>query len=37
MSDYFKLPYEIRAYGMEKGLLLSFLDFWKECEDVLNF
>jgi len=36
MSDYFKLPYEIRAYGMEKGLLLSFLDFWKECEDVLG-
>ena len=32
MADYFKLPYEIRAYGMEKGLLVSFLDFWKECE-----
>ena len=36
MSDYFKLPYEIRAYGMEKGLLLSFLDFWKECEETLG-
>ena len=37
LADYFKLPYEIRAYGMEKGLLISFLDFWKECEERLGF
>ena len=36
LADYFKLPYEIRAYGMEKGLLISFLDFWKECEEKLG-
>lgn len=36
MADYFKLPYEIRAYGMEKGLLVSFLDFWKECEERIE-
>ena len=36
MCDYYKLPYEIKAYGMEKGLLVSFLEFWKECERVLG-
>ena len=37
LSDYFKLPYEIKAYGMEKGLLISFLEFWMECVEVLEF
>ena len=28
LREYFDLPYEIEAYGREKGLLLSFLAFW---------
>jgi len=32
LVEYFKLPYEIKAYGMEKGLLVSFLSFWEEVE-----
>ena len=30
--EYFLLPYEVKAYGMEKGLLVSFLGFWEEVE-----
>ncbi len=37
LIEYFKLPYEVKAYGMEKGLLVSFLEFWKECEERLGF
>ena len=32
MRDYFNLPYEIEAYGREKGLLVGFLAFWKGIE-----
>ena len=28
--DYFDLPYEIEAYGRERGLLVTFLAFWKQ-------
>ena len=34
--EYFLLPYEVKAYGMEKGLLLSFLGFWEEVEKNLG-
>ena len=34
LSEYFELPYEIEAYGREKGLLIAFLAFWKGiCEE----
>ena len=33
LSEYFELPYEIEAYGREKGLLVSFLEFWKQIEE----
>ena len=29
LREYYELPYEIEAYGRERGLLLSFLAFWK--------
>jgi len=35
LLDYFKLPYEIEAYGREKGLLVSFLLFWASIENEL--
>ena len=28
LIDYFDLPYEIEAYGRERGLLVAFLAFW---------
>ena len=34
--EYFLLPYEVKAYGMEKGLLVSFLGFWEEVERKLG-
>ena len=36
LLEYFKLPYEIEAYGREKGLLVSFLAFWNNIEDELE-
>ena len=36
LLDYFKLPYEIEAYGREKGLLVSFLIFWNSIENELG-
>ena len=33
LLEYFDLPYEIEAYGKEKGLLVGFLAIWKELED----
>ena len=35
LLDYFELPYEIEAYGREKGLLVGFLAVWKHLEDEL--
>ena len=35
LTDYFELPYEIEAYGREKGLLVGFLAIWKHLEDKL--
>ena len=35
-EDYFDLPYEIEAYGREKGLLALFLIRWKEIEEALE-
>ena len=35
--DYFDLPYEIEAYGREKGLLMAFLSVWKNIEEELGF
>ena len=35
LLDYFELPYEIEAYGREKGLLVGFLAIWKHLEEKL--
>tara|TARA_Y100000593_G_scaffold778_1_gene1533 strand:- start:560 stop:1066 length:507 start_codon:yes stop_codon:yes gene_type:complete len=35
LLDYFDLPYEIEAYGKEKGLLVGFLSIWKHLEDEI--
>ena len=35
LLEYFDLPYEIEAYGREKGLLIGFLAVWKEIEELL--
>ena len=35
LLEYFDLPYEIEAYGREKGLLVGFLAVWKDIEDQL--
>ncbi len=32
LKEYFELPYEVEAYGREKGLLVSFIAFWNEVE-----
>ena len=37
LTEYFELPYEIEAYGREKGLLVSFLAFWKEISEQFDF
>ena len=37
LMEYFKLPYEIEAYGREKGLLIAFLAFWKGVCEEFNF
>ena len=35
LLEYFNLPYEIEAYGKEKGLLVGFLAVWKNIEEEL--
>lgn len=35
LLEYFELPYEIEAYGREKGLLIGFLAIWKDIEEML--
>ena len=37
LMEYFELPYEIEAYGREKGLLYGFLLMWKNVETKINF
>ena len=37
LTEYFELPYEIEAYGREKGLLVSFLAFWKDISEQFEF
>ncbi len=37
LTEYFELPYEIEAYGREKGLLIAFLAFWKGVCGEFNF
>ena len=32
LMEYYELPYEIEAYGREKGLLYGFLLVWKNIE-----
>ena len=36
LMEYFELPYEIEAYGREKGLLYGFLKVWAGIEDELG-
>ena len=36
LTDHLKTPYEIEAYGREKGLLISFFIKWKEIEKELG-
>ena len=37
LTEYYDLPYEIEAYGREKGLLISFLAFWKSISEEFDF
>ena len=37
LTEYFELPYEIEAYGREKGLLIAFLAFRKGVCEEFNF
>ena len=36
LAEYFELPYEIEAYGREKGLLYGFMLAWKNIETELG-
>ena len=36
LTDQLETPYEIEAYGREKGLLVSFLMKWTEIEEELG-
>jgi len=36
LTEQLKTPYEIEAYGREKGLLVSFFIKWKEIEEVMG-
>ena len=36
LTDHLKTPYEIEAYGREKGLLVSFFIKWKEIEEAMG-
>lgn len=35
--DYFDLPYEIEAYGRERGLLVRFLYYWQTLPQVQEY
>ena len=35
-TEHLETPYEVEAYGREKGLLVSFLIKWKEIEEELG-
>ena len=37
LTEYFELPYEIEAYGREKGRLYGFMVGWAEIEKEINF
>ena len=37
LMEYFELPYEIEAYGREKGLLYGFMVGWANIEKEINF
>ena len=30
MKEYFKSPWEVEAYGLERYLWMNFIDFWSE-------
>jgi hypothetical protein len=30
MMEYFKSPWEVEAYGLERYLWMNFIDFWTE-------
>ena len=36
LEEYFEYPHEIEAYGRETGLLISFLNRWKEIEKEMG-
>ena len=36
LTDHLDTPYEVEAYGKEKGLLVSFFIKWKEIEEELG-
>ena len=36
LTDQLETPYEVEAYGKEKGLLVSFFVKWKEIEENLG-
>ena len=36
LTDQLDTPYEVEAYGREKGLLVSFFVKWKEIEEVMG-
>ena len=36
LTDHLETPYEIEAYGREKGLLYGFLKVWAGIEKELN-
>ena len=36
LEEYFELPYEIEAYGREKGLLYGFLKVWAGIESEIG-
>mgnify|MGYP005641435953 FL=1 len=36
LDEYFDQPFEIEAYGREKGLVFTFLERWKEIEKEMG-
>ena len=36
LLDYFESPFEVEAYGREKGLLVAFLGKWKMIEEEMG-
>ena len=36
LTEQLKTPYEVEAYGREKGLLVSFFIKWKEIEEKMG-